>query len=124
MTSSFDLEAHVRKFQKELASGTVSLTLLAVLAHAPEPLYGYQIAKQLEQQAGGVLAGKQSALYPVLRNLETAGLLSSMIEPSQSGPPRRYYTITNDGRTVLEHWSQTWFATRNSIDAVLEPGLS
>ena len=66
-------EPLLRKFQKELSAGTVSLALLGVLAAAPEPMYGYQIAKRLEQVGDGVLAGKQSALYPVLRNLEGSG---------------------------------------------------
>ncbi len=39
-----DFEAQLRKFQKELSAGTVSLALLAVLAKAREPLYGYLIA--------------------------------------------------------------------------------
>ena len=63
-------EQQLRKFQKELSAGTVSLVLLAVLGAATEPMYGYQIAKRLERVGDGVLSGKQSALYPVLRNLE------------------------------------------------------
>ena len=84
-----EIEAQLKKFQKELSAGTVSLALLAVLARAAEPLYGYLIAKRLEQVGEGVLSGKQSALYPVLRNLEGAGLLESHVEPSVAGPPRR-----------------------------------
>src|SRR6478735_7432708 len=99
-----DIDAHVKKFQKELSTGTVSLALLAVLAAAPEPMYGYQIAKRLEREGEGVLSGKQSALYPVLRNLEAGGLLDSFVEPSVSGPPRRYYRITEPGRLVLGDW--------------------
>lgn len=118
-----DIEAQARKFQKDLSSGTVSLAMLAVLNAATEPLYGYQIAKLLEEKAGGTLAGKQSALYPVLRNQEAAGLLASTVKPSLAGPPRRYYTITPDGRAVLKAWNQIWTETRNSIDAVLEEGL-
>ena len=64
-----EVDPLVRKFQKELSAGTVSFLLLAQLAKAGEPLYGYQIAKQLEQDGDGMLSGKQSALYPVLRNL-------------------------------------------------------
>jgi len=86
-----DIVSQLKKFQKELSSGTVSLVLLAVLSQSRQPMYGYQIAKRLEETGEGVLAGKQSALYPVLRNLEAAGLLSSEVEPSVSGPPRRYY---------------------------------
>ena len=113
-------EPLLRKFHKELSAGTVSLALLAVVAGSPEPLYGYQIAKRLEQTGDGVLAGKQSALYPVLRNLEGAGLLDSFVEPSVSGPPRRYYRATPAGRDALVDWSAAWRATRDSLDAVLK----
>ena len=109
----------LKKFQKELSSGTVALVLLAVLGQSRRPMYGYQIAKALEPVGAGVLAGKQSALYPVLRNLESAGLLASEVEPSVSGPPRRYYRITKPGREALREWSEAWAATRDSVDNVL-----
>ena len=115
-----DLDSHLRKFQKELSTGTVSLALLAVLGAAREPMYGYQIAKRLEREGEGVLSGKQSALYPVLRNLGAAGLLDSHVEPSVTGPPRRYYRITDSGRAVLREWAQAWRATRDSVDSVLQ----
>lgn len=114
-----DTDSHLRKFQKELSAGTVSLVLLAVVAAAREPMYGYQIAKRLEQLGQGVLAGKQSALYPVLRNLEGAGLLESFVEPSTSGPPRRYYRATPMGRIALGEWATAWRHTRESVDTVL-----
>ena len=114
-----DSELQLRKFQKELSAGTVSLALLAVLGSAGEPMYGYQIAKRLES-LDGVLSGKQSALYPVLRNLSAAGLLDSHVEPSVAGPPRRYYRITEAGRLTLQQWTAAWRATRDSVDAVLE----
>lgn len=114
-----DSDVHLKKFQKELSAGTVSLALLAVLSKAEEPMYGYLIAKQLEHVGEGVLSGKQSALYPVLRNLEGAGLLDSFVEPSMSGPPRRYYRITEAGRHTLREWVSAWRATRDSVDSVL-----
>ena len=114
-----DTDSHLRKFQKELSSGTVSLVLLGVLARARTPMYGYQIAKRLEQTGGGVLSGKQSALYPVLRNLAAAELLESIVEPSVTGPPRRYYRITPLGRRVLREWSLAWVDTRDFVDSVL-----
>ena len=120
-TSASELaELQLRKFQKELSAGTVSLALLAVLGAATDPMYGYQIAKRLEQVGQGVLAGKQSALYPVLRNLDSAGLLDSFVEPSMAGPPRRYYRITVAGREVLHAWVAAWRATRDSVDSVLQ----
>lgn len=114
------VDGHLRKFQKELSAGTVSLALLAVLGASEEPMYGYQIAKRLERFGEGVLSGKQSALYPVLRNLGAGGLLDSHVEPSVSGPPRRYYCLTAAGAVALRDWSAAWRATRDSVDSVLE----
>lgn len=113
------LEPARRKFTKELSAGLVSLVLLTLLSQAEEPLYGYQIAKRFEGAGEAVLNGKQSALYPVLRNLSEAGLLESFVEPSTSGPPRRYYRITPLGRAVQLQWAQTWAATRDFTDSIL-----
>ena len=107
-------------FEFTLAEAALpALVLLVVLSKGNEPMYGYQIAKRLEQSAGGALSGKQSALYPVLRNLCAAGLLKSHVEPSVSGPPRRYYAITALGRAAAEEWTATWTATRKFVDSVL-----
>jgi len=115
-----ETEAQLWKFHKELSAGIVSLVLLGVLANAKKPMYGYQIARQLDETGEGVLSGKQSALYPVLRNLDAAGLLASEVEPSVAGPPRRYYRITPLGRRVLGDWTYAWTTTRDFVDAVLE----
>jgi PadR family transcriptional regulator PadR len=111
------VSASVRKFQKELCSGIVSLTLLALLAHADRPLYGYQIAKELESY--GEVPVKQGTLYPVLRSLEAGGLLISEVEPSVTGPPRRYYRVTEEGRQAIALWQGSWARTREFVDAVL-----
>lgn len=114
----------VRKFQKELNAGTVALVLLSVLHRSQEPLYGYQIAKRLEEAETGGVAIKQGTLYPVLRSLEGQGLLSSRVEPSVSGPPRKYYSITDEGIEVLDAWSGAWRMTREFVDRTLEGGRS
>jgi PadR family transcriptional regulator, regulatory protein PadR len=111
------------KFQKELSAGIVSLVLLALLERAQEPLYGYQIAKTLEGASVDGLPLKQGTLYPVLRSLEVGELLASRVEPSVSGPPRRYYSITPLGREALPHWKRAWSRTRGLVDAVLEGHL-
>ncbi|MCZ6826203.1 MAG: PadR family transcriptional regulator [Gammaproteobacteria bacterium] len=109
----------LRKFQKELNAGTLSLVLLCVLDQAKEELYGYQIAKLLEKAGGGQTMFKQGALYPVLRGLSANGLLSSRVEPSTSGPPRRYYQITGNGRLILTKWRHAWQATRDFVDTLM-----
>jgi len=109
-----------KKFQKEMNAGTTSLVLLKVLSNSAQPMYGYQIAKFLEDGSPEQLLMKQGTLYPVLRSLEENGLLSSIVEPSVSGPPRRYYTITKEGQAALKEWIEIWNQTKKFIDAILK----
>jgi len=114
-----DNELVDKKFQKELNSGTAALVLLTVLDQATEPMYGYQIAKHIDTGSDEVPV-KQGALYPVLRSLEAGGLLESRVEPSISGPPRRYYQITPTGRDTLRQWIEIWNRTRTFVESTLE----
>ena len=109
-----------QKFQRELNAGLVGLVLLAVLEQAEEDLYGYQIAKRLQDLANGSPPVKQGALYPVLRQLSANGLLASRIVPSYAGPPRRYYRITPAGRGTLAEWRDIWRSTRDFVDGFTE----
>ena len=115
-----DLTTQSKKFQKELNAGTSSLVLLSVLSRSREPMYGYQIAKMLEDNGPDLPLMKQGTLYPVLRSLEENGLLESTVEPSVSGPPRRYYKITEDGRSALKEWLEIWKQTKKFVDAILK----
>ncbi|MBI9048224.1 MAG: helix-turn-helix transcriptional regulator [Anaerolineaceae bacterium] len=115
-----DQESINRKYQKELNAGIASLVLLSVLDLAVEPLYGYQISKMVGAGKENGISMKQSALYPVLRSLEGNGLLSSQVEPSVSGPPRRYYQVTPLGKTILVGWKNTWHSTKTYVNSILE----
>ena len=75
-----EVAAQTKKFQKELNSGTSSLVLLSVLSRSKDALYGYQIAKMLEESGPDLPMMKQGTLYPVLRSLEENGLLESIVE--------------------------------------------
>lgn len=119
MTSA---EAHVKKFRKELHSGIAAMVLLALLERTGEEMYGYQIAKEIGAKAGGESFLKQGAIYPVLRSLHASDLLSSRVEVSVSGPPRRYYAISPMGREALETWRGVWSDLRAFVDALIGPG--
>jgi PadR family transcriptional regulator PadR len=115
-----DKNTLTKKFQKEMNAGTASLVLLCVMGKSKEPMYGYQIAKLLEENNQDIPLMKQGALYPVLRSLEKNGLLDSEVEPSISGPPRRYYTITESGREILDVWTEIWTQTKSFVDNTLK----
>jgi PadR family transcriptional regulator PadR len=91
-----------------------------ILSHADEPMYGYRIAKFMEVDDENIPMMKQGALYPVLRSLEGSGLLESHVDPSISGPPRRYYKITESGLETLKSWKKIWNQTKSFVDGILK----
>ena len=113
-------DSQPRKFQKDLNTGLVALVLLGVLERSSEDLYGYEIAKRLQRANEGEALFKEGTIYPVLRTLAAQGLLTSRVVPSYSGPPRRYYRITEDGRAMLREWSGIWRQTRGFVDRFIE----
>jgi PadR family transcriptional regulator PadR len=117
-------DAHLKKFRKELHGGIAAMVLLALLNRTGKEMYGYQIAKEISANAGGASFLKQGAIYPVLRSLHASGLLNSRVEVSTSGPPRRYYSISADGRAVLHAWREVWDDLRKFVDPLVEPASS
>ena len=115
-----DSSTITKKFQKEMNAGIASLVLLSVLDKSKKPMYGYQIAKLLEDYSGDASFMKQGALYPVLHSLESNGLLESKVEPSVSGPPRRYYEITSEGRETLVIWQGVWKQMKSLVDRAIK----
>jgi len=114
-------DRYARKFQRELNGGLVSLVLLAVLDGAEADWYGYEIAKHLNRTSETAPLFKEGTIYPVLRSLSASGFLTSRIVPSYSGPPRRYYRITPEGRAMLKQWRRIWAQTRAFVDRFNPP---
>lgn len=98
---------------QELRRGVISL---AVISQLEQEQYGYQILKLLAEKGFEI---DQGTLYPLLRRLETQGLLESAwrIEDSR---PRRYYVISPKGRAILPRLRDEWV----KIAATIEPLLS
>lgn len=59
--------------------------------------------------------------YPLLTRLEKAGAVRTQMRPSDSGPPRKYYSITDHGRQLLDEGRVEWFAIARAVASVLGP---
>ncbi len=96
----------------ELRRGVI---VLAVLSQLDEPQYGYSLIKRL---AEGGLEIDQGTLYPLLRRLESQGLLRSdwRIEGER---PRRYYVLSEAGRQVLPRLQEEWDAIVTTMTRML-----
>ena len=96
----------------------LNLDSLLLCLVSQQPMYGYQIIKELEVKSRGYFKFKEGTLYPALHRLEEAGLILGKWQMLPNGRQRRYYHITNKGYEVLltkrSQW-QEFFAAMNLI---------
>src|SRR5436309_13712131 len=107
-------------WETQLRKGLVELCVMATLRE--QEAYGYQIVERLGGLAG--LAITESTVYPLLARLARDGLLRVRTAPSPTGPPRRYYRLTDAGRRRLQDLAHHWHQIQVSVNGLLEGGLS
>ena len=100
------------KTELELRRGVV---VLATLSQLRTPRYGYELRQTLADRG---LPIEEGTLYPLLRRLETQGLLNSEWK-IEDGPPRRYYSLNSDGRQLLEKLTESWQAMNDAMVRLL-----
>src|SRR4030042_856644 len=88
------------KYKRELLKGSTDTLLLSLIKN--QPMYGYQIIKELEERSHGYFKFKEGTLYPALHRLEAAGLITGKWERQHTGLERRYYHLTEKGLHLLE----------------------
>jgi PadR family transcriptional regulator, regulatory protein PadR len=76
-----------------------------LLLLAEEPVHGYELLGRLAEFGVDQASTDPSVLYRVLRMMESEGLTSSKLDPSGSGPARKVYYLTDEGREVLDMWA-------------------
>lgn len=103
----------------QLRRGVVELAVLATVARGET--YGYRIVEQLRELPG--LEFTESTVYPVLSRLSADGMLAVRSEPSRSGPPRRYYRLTDQGRERMVRMAAGWNAMSGSLTRILEGAI-
>ena len=94
------------KVSPQVKRGSAELAVLAVLAEAP--LHGYEIAKRIHRETGGVVSFDVASLYPMLYALERRALVKGEWEETAGGRRRRYYRLTPDGRRRLQPLRREW----------------
>jgi PadR family transcriptional regulator, regulatory protein PadR len=90
--------------RSQLLKGLLDGCVLSVISK--EPVYGYELSKKL--QAAGLKDVSEGTIYPVLLRLQKNRLITGQMKPSESGPNRKYYTLTEEGLDALEMISKEW----------------
>ncbi len=105
--------------RRDLMKGsTVSLLLYLI---SQQPMYGYQIIKELERKSQGYFKFKEGTLYPALHRLERAGLILGKWQVLPGSRQRRYYHITDKGRYTLLEKRNQWQDFLAAVNLVLQP---
>src|SRR2546423_15666942 len=102
--------------RSQLLKGALDAAALAVVAK--QDGYGYDVVRRL--RASGLADVGDASVYGTLRRLYKGGALTSYVVPSDEGPHRRYYGITERGRAQLDEARLTWEDFARTLDALLE----
>ena len=97
----------------QLKKGVLGLCVLALLARGNS--YAYEIASRL---SAAVDMG-EGTIYPLMRRMQGEGLVSTYLEESPSGPPRKYYAITDAGRSRFDEQSREWREFVEAVEAII-----
>jgi len=100
----------------QLLKGLLEGCILALLEK--NVTYGYKVVEQLGSY--GFKEPQEATVYPILNRLEKKSLLKSEKRPSELGPPRKYYMLTEAGRKELESFRNEWIGLKKTADQILE----
>ncbi|WP_345800161.1 PadR family transcriptional regulator [Microbacterium sp. AZCO] len=105
-------------FAADLLRGHTDTIVLGVLRRGDR--YGFEIYKTIRDAIGGDYEIKEATLYATYRRLEKDGLVESYWGDETQGGRRKYYRITDAGRSVYRSNVSAWVATRRIIDSLLD----
>lgn len=97
----------------QLKKGVLGLCVLALLSKADS--YAYEIASKL---AKAIDMG-EGTIYPLMRRMQSEGQVETYLVESQAGPPRKYYRLTEAGRSSFTAQKAEWAAFSSAVENIL-----
>ncbi len=98
----------------QFKKGVLELCVLSLLAR--KDCYGYELARALESS----VSSAEGSVYPLMRRLKEEGYLNTYLVESQEGPSRKYYRITDAGRTWQLELGKEWRAFSKAVSDMME----
>lgn len=100
----------IENTKAQMRKGVLEFCILSILEN--EEAYPSEIIEKLK---AGKLIVVEGTLYPLLTRLKNADLLQYRWEESKSGPPRKYYSLTQEGKDFLKELENTWEELVNAV---------
>ena len=108
-------EMNIENTQAQMRKGILEYCILLIIAQ--QDAYVPDIISKLKASKMIVVEG---TIYPLLTRLKNTGLLSYRWEESQQGPPRKYYSITEQGRDFLKELENSWNELTSAVNSIKE----
>jgi PadR family transcriptional regulator, regulatory protein PadR len=108
--------AMTKRISSKITRGSGELAILSLLAE--QPLYGFEIARQIGERTGGALQFTLASLYPSLYEMEKRGWVEGRWQANQAGRDRRYYRLTAAGRKQLAPLREQWRSFFHALDSL------
>ena len=105
--------------RRELMKVNIDSLLLCLISR--QPMYGYQILKELDTKSAGYFKFKEGTLYPALHRLERAGLTLGKWQMLSNGRYRRYYHVTDKGYQMLVEKRNQWQDFFTAMNLIIQP---
>jgi PadR family transcriptional regulator PadR len=107
---------NIENTKAQMRKGVLEFCILSVLADGEH--YPTEIIEKMKEAKLLIVEG---TLYPLLTRLKNDGLLAYRWEESTGGPPRKYFTLTEDGRISLKELIESWTELTNSVNNIIQP---
>ena len=108
-------EMNIENTQAQMRKGILEYCILLIIAQ--QDAYVPDIISKLKASKMIVVEG---TIYPLLTRLKNTGLQSYRWEESQQGPPRKYYSITEQGRGFLKELENSWDELTSAVNSIKE----
>jgi PadR family transcriptional regulator PadR len=104
----------VQNWFSQVKKGTLSYIILIILEE--KEYYGYELVQEIKIHT--TLEVAEGTLYPLLNRLKTEGIVDSKWIEQESGIPRKYYTLSKDGKATLAEMKKIWSALEIAIHKI------
>jgi len=104
----------VQNWFSQVKKGTLSYIILIILGE--KEYYGYELVQEIKIHT--TLEVAEGTLYPLLNRLKTEGIVDSKWIEQESGIPRKYYTLSKEGRETLTEMKKIWSALGTAIQKI------
>ncbi len=101
----------------QFKKGVLELCTLALLAGRNR--YGYELVNEISKR----ISISEGTIYPLLRRLKKDGYVTTYLEESSEGAPRKYYQLTDEGKNMEKELKQEWKTFAKEVDNLLKGGV-